>query len=386
MKSPTLLGYAILFICLSLFTPLHLSPREHHSEEATWKIVPSPQPANTNTMLYDVAASSERDVWAVGSFSDPHPPSGYYVDKTLIEHWNGTIWKVVPSPNSSDSLWSNTLRAVAVNTATDAMAVGNARNPFPDKYAGQDTVLILHWDGQQWANISPPALGGTLLSIAYVPHSHEAWAVGTIGSLLHWDGTTWHTMPGPSASNGETSSNIRCIRVLNAHSMWIQGSRLARWNGTSWRTLLTPPSSDGYGITSFTVLNDQSVWTVGSRRDVKTGDMKSATAFWNGHTWRAIASSNPERVNRLAAVVSLTTSDIWAVGDAQTNGIFHGLVDHWNGKIWSLARVEQPQGANSGLSAIGITPSQRTIWAVGWKQSNQYPGWRTLIERYQVGQ
>ena len=42
-------------------------------------------------MLYAVAALSPTDVWAAGSsLSSQH---------TLIEHWDGTSWSVVASPN-----------------------------------------------------------------------------------------------------------------------------------------------------------------------------------------------------------------------------------------------------------------------------------------------
>ncbi len=48
-----------------------------------WNIVPSPNEPSANNFLLGVAALSPNDAWAVGSH---------------IEHWDGTSWSIVPSP------------------------------------------------------------------------------------------------------------------------------------------------------------------------------------------------------------------------------------------------------------------------------------------------
>jgi hypothetical protein len=67
-----------------------------HWNGHTWQIVPSANLGGlTCFSLNDVAAvpHDEDDVWAVGNaFGAP----GSTV--TLIEHWNGQTWRVVPSP------------------------------------------------------------------------------------------------------------------------------------------------------------------------------------------------------------------------------------------------------------------------------------------------
>ena len=47
--------------------------------------------------LYDVAAVNDHNVWAVGSTSH----DGWYNTRSLVEHYNGRRWRVVPSPNPS---------------------------------------------------------------------------------------------------------------------------------------------------------------------------------------------------------------------------------------------------------------------------------------------
>jgi hypothetical protein len=46
------------------------------------------------------------------------------VSHTLIEHWNGSAWTIVPSPNVGSG--NNSLAAVAARSANDVWAVGYA--------------------------------------------------------------------------------------------------------------------------------------------------------------------------------------------------------------------------------------------------------------------
>jgi hypothetical protein len=66
-----------------------------------WAFAFSPK-AGTTSYLQDVTCTSASDCWAVGY---------YYNDnaQTLIEHWDGTKWAVVPSPNTT-ATFNPTLR------------------------------------------------------------------------------------------------------------------------------------------------------------------------------------------------------------------------------------------------------------------------------------
>src|SRR5205823_5504253 len=95
-------------------------------------------PAISDAYLYGVDAASANDVWAVGS-----RPGNY--DDTLIEHWDGALWSVVPSPNPG--VFRDQLLAVAVGTTDNVWAVGwyetetlgNPRQTLMERYA---TVCI----------------------------------------------------------------------------------------------------------------------------------------------------------------------------------------------------------------------------------------------------
>src|SRR6266702_2662928 len=90
-----------------------------HWDGHKWSVVSSPNPGAQFNELFGVAAVSTTDVWAVGSFA----PQGFSPSQTLIEHWNGTTWSVVTSPNPSST--TNLLEAAAADKSSgQAWAVG----------------------------------------------------------------------------------------------------------------------------------------------------------------------------------------------------------------------------------------------------------------------
>ena len=150
-----------------------------HWDGTTWSVVSSPNVGNSSA-LHVIAVEAPDDVWAVGS---------YYIRsmfQTLTEHWDGTTWSVVSSPNVGNQ--SNYLGAVSIVGPADVWAVGS--------YNNGDQTLIEHWDGTTWSVVSSPNVAGshnTLGDIAVVAPG-DVWAVGnhyldlSIGQTLteHW--------------------------------------------------------------------------------------------------------------------------------------------------------------------------------------------------------
>jgi len=93
-----------------------------------WKILPSPSPGNSE--FTGVAATSPGNAWAVGQTVD----AGFI--HVLIEHWNGTSWALQQAPNPGDT--ANGLVAVDASSATNAWAVGDSID------AGDGIGLALH--------------------------------------------------------------------------------------------------------------------------------------------------------------------------------------------------------------------------------------------------
>src|SRR5262245_4591058 len=85
-----------------------------------WTSTLPPSPGAADNQFFGVTALSACNVWAVGSYRAV--ATGTLL--SLAEHWNGTAWKVVPTPNPGTSL--NRLNAVSAFSASDVWALGHA--------------------------------------------------------------------------------------------------------------------------------------------------------------------------------------------------------------------------------------------------------------------
>ena len=146
-----------------------------HWDGTTWTVVPSPN-ANVQNTLTGVAAVATNDVWAVGSaIKDPY--DGYSVSKTLIEHWDGTAWTIVKSPNVGQG--NNALLAIAARSAHEIFAVG-----YYDDVTGEipiRTTLVLHWNGRRWSRVASANRGtgdNWLTAVVAPAGTTDAWASG----------------------------------------------------------------------------------------------------------------------------------------------------------------------------------------------------------------
>src|SRR5205085_2227993 len=92
-----------------------------HWDGVQWSIVSSPNPPGSHgTILYGVSAISSNDVWAVGDYGGDN-----YLTLTLIEHWDGVQWSIIPSPNAGlNPNNTNELYDVSAISSNDVWAVG----------------------------------------------------------------------------------------------------------------------------------------------------------------------------------------------------------------------------------------------------------------------
>jgi hypothetical protein len=148
-----------------------------HFNGRAWSRVPSPSPLSGNdtdqNWLTSVSAVAANDVWAVGR--DGNHDLGP-LDQTLIEHWNGARWTLVPSPNPGGTSSDNDLWGVAAVASGDAWAVGGVGAFLNPQFSAP---LALHWDGSGWTRVSVPApAGGELLGVAAEPAGAGVSATG----------------------------------------------------------------------------------------------------------------------------------------------------------------------------------------------------------------
>jgi len=186
-----------------------------------------------DAFLFGVSADAANDVWAVG-FAGPENDKS----KTLVMHYDGTGWKDVASPSVGTG--ANQFNGVVALAPNDVWAVGFS-TPVPPPKEAATLTLIEHWDGTGWTVVTSPNVGpnsiyqsNRLEGITAVS-STDIWAFGSYtvanGSgqqktlLLHWDGTAWTIAPSPSPVKGSFVSDVLFAGVSPAPgNVWIVGS------------------------------------------------------------------------------------------------------------------------------------------------------------------
>ena len=147
-----------------------------HWDGTGWSVVPSPNPDPNVDILHAVAGVSGDDIWAVGrmarSYADTGIPPG---TRTLAIHWDGTGWSAVSTPNEG---YQDILNGVAASGPAAVTAVGT----FQDvEGGGMLRTLADRWDGSSWTTLTTPNVGtadNLLKAAAPIPGTSDVWAVG----------------------------------------------------------------------------------------------------------------------------------------------------------------------------------------------------------------
>ena len=303
----------------------------------TWDLSAALVPAGAaaaSTQLAGVAAVSSSDVWAVGSSGPAGQPA-----TTLTEHWNGSAWSIVKSPDASNAatLGGDQLTAVVAVSAADIWAVGYIGTPgvsYSAQGAPQSTAvqtLTEHWNGTAWSVVDAPDVAArdgvepwdVLTSIAAI-NTDDVWAVGvTEWPLTYSMGTFVAAQP------------------LVEH-----------WNGTFW-AIVNVPSPEP----------EPPDWALA----------QSGTPPATGATIGSAA---------LLGVAAGSANDVWLVGGYETDmGVqtdapspWETLTEHWNGTSWSAvpapdATLPEPLSGGSSAADDLLTSASEssggTLWAVG---------------------
>jgi hypothetical protein len=151
-----------------------------HWNGSTWSDVPMPLvPGSDNLFTYQINsmdAISPTNVWAVGGSGDNASPYGGTPSNTLIEHWNGTAWSVVPSPSTGTN---DNLTGVTESATNNLWAVGYDT----PSGATQPQTLTLNYNGTAWTTVASPDQGSpsVLTSASTTPGAAIVWAVAYSG-------------------------------------------------------------------------------------------------------------------------------------------------------------------------------------------------------------
>jgi hypothetical protein len=332
-----------------------------HWNGSQWSIVSAPNAGVGDNILNGVSGTSSADVWEVG----------YYwfgtENRTLIEHWDGAAWSIVPSPNTNKRL--NVLNGVVAISPSDAWAVGSATSG----QAFDLTTLILHWDGTSWSIIpspSPGTPGFNELNAVAANSANDVWAVGSLTNsgefaqtlIQHWDGTSWSVIPSANVPN--TNNELYGVVALGPNDVWAVGywgnaafgffTLVEHWNGSTWSVVSSPSPAGDDILYAVSATGASDIWAVGRSRNTFTFRTSGLIEHWDGNSWSQVFGPGAEA---LYGVVAVSPGDAWAVGDS--SGL--ASIGRWNGSSWST--FPSPQVAGRLFAATAISACD--VWAVG---------------------
>jgi len=185
------------------------APLADHWDGSEWSLTKAPGPASTNsggvgseTTLNSVSCPSASSCMAVGTYDRPGPSE---TEVTFAERWDGSTWRVVPTPNPAGTAGLPiSLVSVSCSSSSSCVAVGGySKGKF-------GYPLAETWDGSTWSLVQAPEPPGTStgglsgVSCSSPTNCKAAgtfWGKGDVSRPLveHWDGSSLALLatPGP---------------------------------------------------------------------------------------------------------------------------------------------------------------------------------------------
>ncbi len=239
---------------------------EHYNGKL-WSIVNSPYMVDST--LTGMTVLSATNIWAAGNYYN-----GYFGQSTLIEHYNGVQWSVIPSPDADNF---NSINAINASSPTDVWVVGSHWDAEDD--SGSQATLVEHYDGYQWSVVPSPTPGyDDTLNAVIALSSVDVRAVGSASSSTfalaeHWDGIQWTNGVPPNGGvtynylNGEVAFATNNIWAVGAYdSSYVTNTLIEHWDGAHWSIVASPNASPYYNILTgiAKVPGTTTLWAVGN--------------------------------------------------------------------------------------------------------------------------
>jgi hypothetical protein len=342
-----------------------------------WHTVASPNVGTSTNFLNGITAISAKNVWAVGTEGNGNG------GLTLVEHWRGTQWKVIASPDVNGSL-SDSLSGVAAVAANNIWAVGT----YYDTSNTQQT-LIEHWNGTSWSIVHSPS-SGQLYGVTALA-ANNVWAVGSFSGtstngyqtlIEHWNGSNWNVVQSPGTGSGQ----LYGLTALAANNVWAVGNiagtnaiqtLVEHWNGSSWSAVSSPsPGLATNTLNGVTAIAANNIWAVGddSSSAGPSAPFTPLVEHWNGSSWSVVTSPLQGTSDLLNGVAGVSASNLWAVGDYRSSidpqGPYFTLIEHWNGTSWKVVKSPSPGSVASVLEAAVRVQATTSVWTVGYTQDS----------------
>ena len=181
-----------------------------------------------------------------------------------------------------------------------------------------------------------------------------------------------------ASPNGTGQNLLFGNATVSANDVWAVGIQTTatnvdrtlaeHWNGTSWGVVPTVNTGSlSNDLFSVSAASSTNVWAVGDYETNSTTHTAATVAeHWNGTSWSKVATVNPSSYSYLFAVTALSSTNVWAVGTYYnfSVGFYQTLVEHFNGSTWARVTTANTGGFDNELFAISAW-SSTDIWAVG---------------------
>jgi hypothetical protein len=369
-----------------------------------WVILASPNPGATKSQFSAVSCSSKNNCFAVGLATNSAFERSLSSVQTTTAKWNGTTWSTLPSPNPINASFT-VLDGVACISATNCIAVGNVMST-----PGHNNTLVQHWDGTSWTILtSPNPPGATISQLAGVscPSTTNCVAVGRyttstsataadIGPFRtlveQWNGSTWSiaTSPNPTGASFARLDRVSCTAVNNCMAIGVSsttttGTDVAlaeRWDGTAWSIVPSATLSFGgntFGLSGISCVGATRCVAVYSYSPGRAPGWESylLTEQWDGTKWSSAPSSDHlTAFDETLSGVSCTSATVCMVTGAYTNWLGASevatatLAEQVNGSDWTVVDSGRPPGAHPRLDAVSCTTAAGCV-AVGAQSPTQ---------------
>jgi hypothetical protein len=316
----------------------------------SWNLVELPDTSSVFGILEGIEVIGPNDIWAVGSKHD----SNYSRYETLVMHWNGSTWTLVPSPNLGERAH---LLDVSASGPNNVWAVGVY---YP--HQGPSQTLIERWNGVEWGLVQGPVISYGRFQAVEVLGENDVWIGGedridvTPRSLItHWNGESWTVSTAPGVG-------IHALASTGPADVWAVGDTIQHWNGNNW-SVLPSPNPGEQALVDIVAIAQDNAWAVGTwyspSKTSSKADPLPVINHWDGKAWRAVQS--PLETNtRFVAITATGPNDLWLVGRG-TLGVDE-LILHWDGQQWYEKFWFDLEGSDLyDIAAAGAND----IWAVG---------------------
>jgi hypothetical protein len=351
-----------------------------HWNGSSWTKATLPA-SNTYQAINGLAAIASDDVWSVGYASTDVSNRPY---RPLVMHWDGSAWTVQPylAPPGADS---SALVSATGDGAGGLLAVGYA------VFAGQKRTLVEHFDGTAWSVLPSPSPGTEASALLDVVMDSSAPATATaVGYrsdgygydtlVERWDGTAWTVEAGEDPA--DVDNVLTSVTATPSGGPWSVGYAVdSAWSPDPYRTLVQRagesgwsdvPSPDGAGTTSlldgvsFSSADDG--WAVGARYSLAEGGYRPLIEHWDGTGWTLADPDPAPTVNQRLRDVAVVpgSREVWAVGRVGIGGLIEHYCPATGGSAPALAaRVAQPYTSSSSGETIRGSRSSEGMTAAG---------------------